>query len=314
MIDTSKENFNIKKAFKTEKSRFHLYTSLKLVGVYFFCVGIFYFLLKSILDINLSFFTANGFPDGKQLIDSYYEFILKDIWEHVLYISGFAVALFFIGNYISDLLLRPFNAISQYCEKYLENGKSEFIPDQFSDLKTLTLFSEHFFHYMEMSDKENRFLDAIVPEHYTKIRRPVWEKVFFLHFMIMCGGICLATIFFLSILCLGVHENMVELAVRHLRDDPSVKTFLSAQSDMLTRLLRGAAVTSLTLFFGLGLHLYSGISTAAFGFFATFRAYMRGNHTSRIHLIGHNFLRIQGRTVNKYLDQMVKKLDNKKKE
>jgi hypothetical protein len=53
-------------------------------------------------------------------------------------------------------------------------------------------------------------------------------------------------------------------------------------------------------------HLYSKVSGAAFGFFATMRGYMKGNYFARVHLLEYNHVRPYGRMLNKYLDYMQK--------
>jgi hypothetical protein len=52
----------------------------------------------------------------------------------------------------------------------------------------------------------------------------------------------------------------------------------------------------------LGLHLYSKVSGAAFGIFSTMRSFMKGNYSSRVHLVGFAHIREYTRKLNKYLD------------
>ena len=52
----------------------------------------------------------------------------------------------------------------------------------------------------------------------------------------------------------------------------------------------------------LGFHLYAKVSGAAFAIFSTMRSYMKGNYSSRVHLVGYSYLRDYTRKLNKYLD------------
>ena len=80
------------------------------------------------------------------LEEAYYEYILTALLDLIPYIGLFCVFLVFTGIYISDILLRPFKLIGDYCEKVLK-GEPNVIydPEFFTDLKLLAEFSEYFF-------------------------------------------------------------------------------------------------------------------------------------------------------------------------
>jgi hypothetical protein len=50
------------------------------------------------------------------------------------------------------------------------------------------------------------------------------------------------------------------------------------------------------------MHLYGKVSGAAFGIFSTMRSFMKGDHFSRVHLVGYAHIRDNTRKLNKYLD------------
>ncbi|MBC75544.1 MAG: hypothetical protein CME64_05955 [Halobacteriovoraceae bacterium] len=51
----------------------------------------------------------------------------------------------------------------------------------------------------------------------------------------------------------------------------------------------------------LSTHLYGKVNGAVFGFFSTMRAFMKGDHKARVHLLGYNHIRPFGRAFNQYL-------------
>ncbi len=99
----------IKKQFKSEASRFQLFTALKVTAI---CILVSFFvsyLVWMILAMNNIFFEANGYLGIAELRTAYYDFILSTTIEQLPVFLGFCVMLFFAGIYMSKILLRPFD-------------------------------------------------------------------------------------------------------------------------------------------------------------------------------------------------------------
>jgi hypothetical protein len=95
---------------------------------------------------------------------------------------------------------------------------------------------------------------------------------------------------------------MVELATKTLPDQKNVSMFFSEQMFILDEIVVLTIVTIAFSYVLLGLHLYNKVAGAAFGIFSTMRAFMKGNHSSRVHLVGYAHVREYTRKLNKYLD------------
>ena len=112
------------KVFSDQESRFRFSVSLKLTLIPLISSLIMGFFLMTILKINLIFFEANGFLGVDALREAYYDFVLSSSKETMLIFFLIFIFIFFMGIYISELMLRPFRLIGDYSEK-MANGALE---------------------------------------------------------------------------------------------------------------------------------------------------------------------------------------------
>ena len=133
-----------------------------------------------------------------------------------------------------------------------------------------------------------------------------------LHFGILLVIISICSTLFIIENAQAVFQNMIELANRTLKHQSSVSKFLGQQSFILDDLVIMTVELITTAYIILGFHLYSKVSGAAFGIFSTMRAFMKGNHFSRVHLVGYAHVRDSTRKLNKYLDYVQNNLDKDK--
>jgi hypothetical protein len=254
-----------------------------------------------------------GYPNYEGLKEAFYQYVLSDTWLITGWVLAFSVALFFIGNFIASLLIRPINKIANYCEEAMTNPDAEYVPDQIADLKTLTRYSELFFQYISRSRKEKRFLDPMIPTYYAKIRKPVFEKAFLLHFVLIFGIICVISGYVLYSFSIEVFDKMVSLGIDSLKKTDPMASLLAHQQKSMQEILSFNFVILLALYITLAINLYNSVSSAAFGIFATFRAFMKGHYQNRVHVIGHHFIRPDTRMINNFLDHVEKELIHSEK-
>ncbi|TNF04844.1 MAG: hypothetical protein EP326_00985 [Deltaproteobacteria bacterium] len=301
---------SIKKAitqvFNDDESRFRLLTTIKICSIPLITILIMIGLLLVILRLDLLFFEAHGLTNIDSLAETFYDYILKNVLETLPYMGLFFVVLIFIGVYIANLFLRPFRLISEYCEKAIKDGSASYDPDFFTDLKLLTRFSEYFFNYMENGVKEGVIKKTTVPTKYTKIHSPVFEKDFFIQFSFLIVLTSIVVGVSLNLAAVEIHDGLISLAHEILKPTTVVKHFLEQQTRLLQDVLLFVTTLHVFLYLFLAIHLYGKISAPAFGIFATMRSFIKGNHSSRVHLIGNYFLRPHCRVINKYLDYLQK--------
>ena len=302
--------FNYKQLKSDEEVRFRLLNGMKIASIPFLTLFVLMVFLWVFLYMDLVFFKANGYANFDQFSEVFFDYIFSSVFEYGAILIGFFTFMLLFGIYLSELLLRPFKVIGDYCENWCEGEKVTYDPDFFSDLKLLTRFSEWFFNTIEIS-KQNGTLSPIdVPEKFTRIHQPVFEKGFFLQFssLVLISSICTAILFYEVIG--GVHLKVVQMAYEILPEKDEVRYFLLNQSEILNGILIGVIAMHIIAYFVMALNMYDKVATPAFGIFATMRSFIKGRYDSRVHLIGFYYLRPQCRKLNKYLSEVQKTLVN----
>jgi hypothetical protein len=291
--------------FTEEDSIFVLKTALKVVGIGLFNLFFIFFTIYSLLKVNSIFFEAHGYSSAQELRSAYYQFVLSASLEYLPWLLLFFVMLFFAGVYVANKLLRPFNGISNYCEKALESENASYDIDSFSDFKLLTRFSEYFFSYVNLCREEKKLRKHSIPPQYTKIHGPVFDRVFFFHFLLLISIICIFTLVVMNIITSEIYEGLIELAIQTLKTkDHPTRQFLLGQAGLFDMITWLSMLTTSVLYLLLSAHLYSLVSGAAFGVFATMRSFMKGNYSARVHLLGYTYVRPFTRNFNKFLDYL----------
>lgn len=301
----------LNKVFKNEETRFMLFTGIKVAGISF-CINLFvYGCLFQVMRLNYAFFRAHGFPDFQDE-SVFYNYLLGEAMESATTLFAFHIFLFFIGTYVGWIVLRPFRIIGEYCEIVIANPNAVYKVDEFSTYKLLTRFSEFFFEYLRESRKKGEITTNSIPPQFSRIHRPVVDKVFMLHFGILLVIIGISSCLFIIENADGVFQNMIELASNTLSNSKYSNDFFTNQMFIMDDVVVLTIVLITFSYLSLGLHLYEKVSGAAFGIFSTMRAFMKGNYFSRVHLLGFAHVRENTRKLNKYLDYIQNNLEKPK--
>jgi hypothetical protein len=290
-----------KKAFRTEDSRFIVVTGIKVSGISFGINLFIYWILFLVMKLNYAFFHAHGFPSFLEE-SPFFDLVIREAFENFPILFVFHIFLFFIGAYVGWLMLRPFKTIGDYSEAVIENPNAVYQVEEFSTYTLLSRFSEFFFEYLRESRKRNEIVSNSIPPQYSKIHKPVFDRIFMLHFGILLVIIAISSAVFIIENTSTVFDSLVELALKTLKDQKSATKFLTEQLFIVDEIV-GLTILLITFFYSLlGFHLYAKVSGAAFGVFSTMRSFMKGNYSSRVHLVGYAYMRDYTRKLNKYLD------------
>jgi hypothetical protein len=295
--------------FRGEDSRFLLMTGIKITAISvftFFCS--FYFLLQ-VLRLNFVFFESKGYPKLEVLEQAWFEAVIGESLENLVYIFFFHIFLFFIGIYVGHIILRPFRKIGEYCQRVIDNPNIVYKVDDFSTYKLLTHFSEFFFEYLRESRKRGVILSNSIPPQYSGIHKPVLDRIFIFHFVFLLMIVSISSTVFIIEMINSIYSSMIGLALNTLKFDPSLTEFFLKQNFIYDQVVFITIGITIVLYILLGMHLYSLVSGAAFGIFATMRSFMKGNYFSRVHLIGYSYIREHTRVLNKYLDYIQNNYD-----
>lgn len=291
----------LRRVFKDEDTRFMMITGLKVSGISFLINLVVYGLLFQVMRLNYVFFRAHGSQD---LMDEsvFYGYLLTEASDNLTISFIFHILLFFIGVYVGWLILRPFRMMGEYCEEVIENRNAIYKVDEFSTYKLLTRFSEFFFEYLRESRKRGEIVINSIPPQFSGIHRPVYDRIFMLHFGLLLVIIGISGSVFVIENASAVFESMIELSTKTLVKSKEASRFFSAQTFVIDDIVALSIILITISYLALGVHLYEKVSGAAFGIFSTMRSFMKGNYSSRVHLLGYVHLRGYTRKLNKYLD------------
>lgn len=295
----------LKELFKEEDSKFLLTCGIKFSSIFVASAVFIYYSMWIIVSLNSIYFEANSFHVNSEIRGTFFQSVFSFFYGFIPEIMGFLVFLFFAGVYIGKVLLRPFEVIGHHCLSLTEGKESVYNPNLFTEYKLLAHFSEIFFLNISKSLKKGVIKKVEIPLKYSRIHTPPFEKVFFFHFTLIVLILAGVVGFFVGYMAIDVQSEIFKLVSGHAQDS-GVKSayFLKEQLEIFRRIV---TVSSLIIFVGyvlLSFHLYAKISGAIFGFFATMRAFMKGNVKARVHLIGYSHIRRHGRYMNKFLDHV----------
>ena len=298
-LNKFKEMLN--RVFKSDDTKFVVLTGIKVSSISLLINFIIYTCLFEVMRLNYVFFRSQGFPDFQD-DQVFFNYITSEAVENLPVLFLFHIFLFFIGTYVGWLILRPFRMIGDYCEEIIENPEAIYMVDEFSTYKLLTRFSEFFFEFLRDSREKKQLPTNTVPPQFSKIHQPVTDRVFMLHFGLLLVIVAISSSVFIIENGSAVFHSMIELASKTLTSSKDANRFLNAQDFVMDDLISLTIFLITTLYLALGMHLYGKVSGAAFGIFSTMRSFMKGDHFSRVHLVGYAHIRDNTRKLNKYLD------------
>lgn len=302
----------LKKVFKSEESRFMLAVGLKVSGISFAITSFIYYFIYLVIRLNYAFFKANGFPEFTTGETPFFDYIIGEAFENATILFLFHIYLFFIGFYVGWIILRPFRMIGDYCEKVVSNNDEIYKVDEFSTYKLLTRFSEYFFQHLRESRKKGYLTAASVPPQFSKIHKPVLDRVFMLHFGLLLIIIGISNTVFIVENATSIFQSMIDLGQKTLINQKSMNKFFTEQLFIIDEIVDLTILLITAGYLALGFHLYTKVSGAAFGIFSTMRSFAKGNYFSRVHLVGYAYIRENTRKLNKYLDYIQNNFDKEK--
>lgn len=302
------------KHFQNEDSKFILATALKVAGVFIVLSFFMAYLIWIILSVNNVFFESQGKFVFHEFRQAYFDYILSTSLNYLPYYLFLVVVIFFIGVYLGILLLRPFSIIGDYCRRKVEGENIVYNPDLFSDYKLLTRFSELFFTYINECERQKALTPNVIPPQYQKIKKPIFERVFFFHFMLFIIFIMLVSSMAVTITTYEIQANIFNLAVDSLKTgNKSVIYFFRNQEYIFESFIWVLNCLIVIIYTALGFHLYKKVSGAIFAFFTTMKQFMKGNYKARVHLLEYKHIRPYSISFNKYLDHVERVLEKKNK-
>lgn len=302
----------IKKLQRNEEIKFRLMTAFKMSSIPVLSLLLFSSFMYVILNLNISFYKAYGIIQISSFEDVFYDFLSTGILDLIPYFVAFLFFNIVASLYLSEVLLRPFRIIGDYCDKRNKRMEAHYNNDFFSNLKLMGTFCDYFFSYIETAELNGKFHKIVIPNKYKAIHSPAFETAFFLHYFLYILASLLTVSIGFFYLANGIHEGLMSFASQTLASNVEVIDFLSNQKNILLDTFIIVLFITTIFYLLLANHLYRSVASPAFAVFATMRSFMNGNYHQRVHIIGFPAIRNDLKSLNRYLDWVSKNLANEK--
>lgn len=298
----------IKSYTDNEELVFKLSTATKFTFISSLFAMIGFTLTYLLLRLDIIFFESHGYALKAISSDVYIDYVFQNLWDVFPFIVFVFILIFCCGYYIANVMMRPFKMIGKHCEERMKNETRFYQVDFFSDLKLLTSFSTFFFSKIDEARVKGKLDKVEIPPDFTNIHKPIYEKNFFLSYLLLVTMFGLLASLGILLLNNEISEQVTVISSKLVRENAQVKYFLTKQADIESLAIYSLLILHMIVNFLFGLHLYQKIASPAFAVFATLRSFLKGNYHNRIHLIGFYYLRNDCRKINKYLDLIQKDL------
>src|SRR5690606_12515858 len=136
----------------------------------------------SFLRMDLYFFEAHKISTISNFQETYYDYILSTVAGEAHVVVLLLAGTLLLGLYMANMVLRPFRTLGSYCEDVIDGRKASYDQEFFSELRLLTRFSDYFFVIIAVMTNNGKLGLVDVPDKFTRIHQPVFEKAFFLKF------------------------------------------------------------------------------------------------------------------------------------
>ncbi len=299
-----KKNF-----FSSNDSRFELRSSLQVVGVPIIGLAYFIMLFSQFLFSIQSFFFAMGIESEQSI---FFDYLFNQLNNQFPLLMLYFSLIFFVGSYLSILLLRPFNRIESYCHRSLEHPEAyqEFVLSGIEGKKLLTKMALHFFQFIAICRQSKVFEAQELPVELAQVKGPKIDWVFYFQYaavLLIIALLCGAGLYFFIV---DTFEAIVTLAQQNvsansLSQSEIISKFLTHQRDYLDLIFYSTITLISFLYILLCQYIVETINGVSFAFFRSMRQIIEGKFDTianvRFKDPGHSAVD----SFNRFLDQVI---------
>lgn len=282
-MEKLKELFDVKEGlFKSQDSKYFLFTAFKLTAVPTAAFTFVFYSLWSVLEMNYNFFVANGFARGELFKEAFVDKVLLNITEYFWYF-GFTVAgVFMFGLGVAYFALRPFKEIEYFAIESLEEDDLEFELDQIKSKKIIYQAAKVLFDYLYIVRNQIKGEKIHIPKTLSKMKKPSTDKVFILQYTLLMTIVCLGTSVLLFTFTNDIYEEIVRAGLTLLNGSKTVATFMQLQEGTINSIYILAMTVNTTLYIFLARNLIKSVDGVSYAFARDIIQIVKGASEKRI--------------------------------
>lgn len=271
--------------FKSSDSRFHLRTSLIVAFVPLIPLLFLGFMTWVSMNTTFNFFKANGLAEADLFHEAFSDYVMLNASTYFPYIAVFFIALFFAGNYLCHLALRPFKKIGVHALNSQKNSDLPWEIDAITNKKMVCQFAKSFFQYLTLSRTNNEFEKVEITDKYEKIKAPVADKIFYFHYFIFVLIISFVFVLGIHLLSAEIHEGFINFAMTMTKSkNQNLSTFLLSQEVLFDSVTIVSVGLVLSIYMFVARNLIASVDGVSYHFFRVMKEIMKGNFSSRVRL------------------------------
>jgi hypothetical protein len=269
----------MKGLFTTQDSKFTIKTALLVTSVPVLMIAMVVYSIWLLLSMNYSYFRASGFPLDNNSLNDFINYVVQSQIEYLPLVGLFIVAVFFIGMFLSYIILRPFAQLSEMCEE-IKNAKGEKIKIiGLSKKKVLIKIGDFLCKYAEAC-KNNTKIE--IPDEIQKIKGPVMDVVYYFQFFCIILILNLVTIGSIYIFTEQLQNAIVETAVSTLNAPKGMSVFLSSQNEVFDLIILVPSVVSCLIYIFLSRLIINKVQGVTYAYVRDICDVARGNTKRRL--------------------------------
>lgn len=270
---------NTKDVFTSQDSQYFLKTALKFSAVPVFSLTLVSFLFYTILEMNYSFFVANGFAQESTV---FYDTIFKNISGYSLYFLFMQVLVFMLGLYISYLAVRPFDDIEYFSYRFIENPEEKLEIKGFNKSKLIYQASNYLFAYLYHHVNNCKGNRPELPYNIETLKKPPVDKVFLLQYMVIVVIITTSFSALLHNFTSELYQEIVSGGIDLLVSSQVVSTFLDSQERILLNIRVLGIFSNLIAFYFIYRIIYNTVDGVTYGYARDMVKILKGQHHVRL--------------------------------
>lgn len=268
--------------FSSQDSKFFIKTAFKIAFVPIVSFSVIFYSLWNILEMNYSFFVANGFAEGSDFKEAFIDKVLMNVSDYFFYFGAVMVGIFLAGLLVSHLALRAFEKIEQFCYDSYDNPDQEYDMGKMNQKKLINISAKLFFTYMSMIRNGEDTKQLAIPNSLTKLKKPKTDFIFLFQYFSVIAIICLVTSMTFYTFTNELYEQIVTSGLELLSGNQVIAKFMRSQQEVLFNIYFVAIALNTTLYIAISTNIIKAVDGVSYAFTRDLLQVIQGNHSKRI--------------------------------
>jgi hypothetical protein len=232
-----------------------------------------------LLSINFSYFLAIGFPLSEENQDVFIDYLLQSQAEYLPHMLLFFIGVFFLGLFLSFVILRPFNELSEMCRELVLAKDERIRIVGLEKSKLLIKLGNFICRYFE-AQKSGR--EVSVPLELLVVKKPAMDYVFYFQFFCLILILLTIAIGSLYLFVDQLQDSIIFTAMQILKAPKGMSTFLASQKNVFDMIVFIPSFIGVALYLFLARVIISRVQGVTYGYVRDVCEITSGNKSRRL--------------------------------